>query len=100
MMIGGLEPIFGDCWKLKKSFSGFIFLIFLHFATANFPGCDHFQALRVGVNYQIYSPNFHLGQLYPRSTRCRWTAEAPPGFKVNINCDVFDLPSVRFFLVS
>jgi hypothetical protein len=58
-----------------------------------FVGCDYFQQLRVGVNYQIYSPGFQQGLLYPRGTRCRWTAVAPPGFQVNINCDHFDIPT-------
>lgn len=68
-----------------------------NFAHGQFPNCDFFQLLRTGVRYQIFSPGFDRGFLYPANTRCRWAAEAPPAFKVRLDCDYFEIPPVIDF---
>lgn len=50
-----------------------------------FQGCDFYQDLFVGIQYQIFSPGYDAN--YPAGTSCRWAAEAPPGYKVELVCD-------------
>lgn len=51
-------------------------------------GCDYYQPLKPGVVYSIAPPKFPT--LY---TDCRWAAEAPAGYKVQLSCSQVRLPS-------
>lgn len=70
-----------------KTLSVFVFLLIEKVKT-----CDFYQALKPDVIYTIVSPNY--ARNYFRGTDCRWAAEAPPGFKVLLNCNEVRLPLV------
>lgn len=53
-----------------------------------FHGCDYFQNVEVGKSYEISSPE------YNREV-CRWTAQAPEGHILVLECDVVYIPLVR-----
>lgn len=53
--------------------------------------CDFFQKLSTTSQFTITSPRYPGNFL--RDTKCRWAAEAPPGFKISLNCFEFQLPS-------
>lgn len=53
--------------------------------------CDYYQALKADTLYTIASPKY--SQNYPYGSDCRWSAEAPPGYKVAMTCDSMALPS-------
>jgi hypothetical protein len=53
-------------------------------------GCDFYQALKPGDIYDIASPRYSRN--YLRGTECRWAAEAPPGYKISLECLDVRLP--------
>lgn len=53
--------------------------------------CDYFEALKVGKTYVIASPGYSGN--YKGGTDCRWAAEAPPGYKISLNCNDVKLSS-------
>lgn len=57
-------------------------------------GCDYYQALQINSVYTIKSPNY--SQNYLRGSDCRWAAEAPPGYKILLNCNEMQLPAPFF----
>lgn len=61
-----------------------------------FNGCDYHQKLDVNKSYNVFSPNFPYS--YNSKTYCRWTAEAPMGYSVILNCTEIYLPPVRIIL--
>lgn len=66
-----------------------LFIAFLEVA-AEFRGCDYFQALRIGAVYSIASSGYPRN--YNRGASCRWSAEAPPGYIIQLNCNEVRLP--------
>lgn len=57
-----------------------------------FNGCDYHQKLDINKSYNVFSPNFPYS--YNSKTYCRWTAEAPMGYSVILNCTEIYLPQV------
>lgn len=58
----------------------------------HFNGCDYHQKLDSNKSYNFFSPNFPYS--YNSKTYCRWTAEAPMGYSVILNCTEIYLPPV------
>lgn len=59
-------------------------------------GCDYRQNLVAGRFYDIFSPGFP--NRYRGAQNCRWTAVAPAGMTVLIECTTMELPRVCNFL--
>lgn len=77
--------------KLKKILLLIIFLNFhLTKARDEFGTCDYFQKLTSSSQFTITSPGYPSN--YTRNAKCRWTAEAPPGFKISLNCIEVQIP--------
>lgn len=57
-----------------------------------FVGCDYYQTLELNQWHDVFSPRFP--QNYPPNTFCRWTACAPYGSVIVVNCTVMRIPSV------
>lgn len=55
-----------------------------------FNGCDYHQYLDINESYNVVSPNYPYS--YNSKTYCRWTAEAPIGYTVILNCSEIYLP--------
>jgi hypothetical protein len=51
----------------------------------DFKNCDYYQDLFIGAEYEVFSPGYDGN--YQMGTNCRWAAEAPPGYKIELNCD-------------
>lgn len=60
-----------------------------------FNGCDYHQKLDINKSYNVFSPNFPYS--YHSKTYCRWTAEAPIGYSVILNCSEIYLPQVSIY---
>uniref|UniRef100_A0A6B2EI46 Putative trypsin n=1 Tax=Phlebotomus kandelakii TaxID=1109342 RepID=A0A6B2EI46_9DIPT len=54
-------------------------------------GCDFRQNIVAGRSYDIFSPGFP--NRYTGAQNCRWTAIAPAGMIVHIECNVMELPT-------
>ena len=51
--------------------------------------CDYYEYMKVGKNYTLSSPGFDQGA--PMNTNCLWAMESPPGYKIELDCDVLFL---------
>lgn len=54
--------------------------------------CDYYQTLANGETYNVYSPGYP--GLYAAGTDCRWTAVAPRGYHINLDCSDVNIPVV------
>lgn len=61
-------------------------------AEVTYVGCDFYQTLELNQWYDVFSPLFP--QNYQPNTFCRWTACAPVGSVVIVNCTVIKIPPV------
>lgn len=59
-------------------------------ALDEYGNCDYFQKLSTTSQFTIQSPGYPLN--YLSRTKCRWGAEAPPGFKISIKCNDVRIP--------
>lgn len=57
-----------------------------------FAGCDFYQTMELNQWYDVFSPQFPRN--YLPNTFCRWTACAPYGSVVIVNCTVMKIPAV------
>lgn len=48
--------------------------------------------MTVGVSYDVFSPGYGENKTYKPGTNCRWTAIAPTGYRINVNCFDLQLP--------
>lgn len=69
----------------------FVFLFEFSFSFDEFGDCDFFQKLTTTSQFTITSPGYP--ESYTRGTQCRWAAEAPPGYKISLNCYEVQLSS-------
>lgn len=58
-----------------------------------FAGCDFYQTIQLNQLYDVFSPQFP--QNYSPNTFCRWTACAPYGSVIVLNCTVMRIPTVN-----
>jgi len=61
-------------------------------AAAASPGCNYYQTVAAGQNFQVFSPNYP--STYPAGVDCRWEAVAPSNSKLIFTCSEFSLPQV------
>lgn len=54
--------------------------------------CDYYQSMTVGTTYNVYSPGYP--QNYAAGVDCRWTAVAPRGYRIYLDCSDVDIPVV------
>lgn len=66
------------------------FALLIKFSSSLWEGCDFFQKLSSTSVFTIKSPGYPDN--YARGTQCRWAAEAPPGFKIVLDCQEVQLP--------
>nr|CAD7588366.1 unnamed protein product [Timema genevievae] len=52
--------------------------------------CDYYSNIPNNANLFIYSPNYPNN--YPGGTNCRWYAVAPIGSRIQLICNIFNLP--------
>lgn len=50
------------------------------------------QTMAVGQSYDVFSPGYGENKDYKPGTNCRWTAMAPAGYRINVNCFNIQLP--------
>lgn len=70
-----------------------IFALLIEFSSPldQFGDCDFFQQLTSSSQFGFTSPGYPGN--YAKGTQCRWAAEAPPGFKISLDCYEVQLPS-------
>jgi len=61
-------------------------------AAAASQGCNFYQDVAAGQNFQVFSPNYPSN--YPGGVDCRWEAVAPSNSKLLLTCTAFNLPKV------
>lgn len=66
----------------------------------HFENCDFFQNVIPNKTYDIFSPGYENASNYPSNTTCRWTAIAPAGHNLRLNCKDVYMPSVRIINYS
>lgn len=72
---------------VMKQELAFMVLLLVGSADSQYKGCDYFQAMKPGKLYSIATKK--IG----RSSNCRWSAEAPPGYRISLVCHEVNLPS-------
>ncbi|XP_059607767.1 venom serine protease 34-like [Phlebotomus argentipes] len=75
---------------MKGTLQAAIATCLLAIATAQ-QGCDYRQTLVAGRSYDVFSPGYP--QRYRGEQNCRWTAVAPAGMIIHIDCRVMELPT-------
>lgn len=61
-----------------------------YFALEEYGNCDFFQRVTATSQFTIVSTGYP--QNYLSNTKCRWAAEAPPGYKISLNCNDVRIP--------
>lgn len=68
------------------------FLAFAAKVIEEYGNCDYYQQLKPTEQVAIFSPGYSKN--YIPGTKCRWTAEAPIGYKLSMSCKDFQLPKL------
>ena len=64
-----------------------IFIFLIHSSVCQL-ACNYYESMVIDRNYTILSPGYNKMHGAPMNTNCKWALEAPPGYKVNLHCNV------------